>query len=316
MEGIVIRSTGSWYRVRRDDSSIWECRIVGKYRLNDMILTNPVAVGDRVRFFAEEEAARKGLIREIRDRRNYVARQSPRQKHQLHLLASNVDQAMVIATIREPQLKPGFIDRFILMTEPQDIPLLIVFNKADLLNGDDLELYEQMHTVYTGLGYRVHLVSAKDGRGIAACHAALSGKTTLIAGQSGVGKSTLINALQPGLALRTGDLSDFSGKGKHTTTFAEMLPFDEGGFLIDTPGIKTLSFNNLEPMQVAHNFKEMFEWSQQCRFGSACTHRSEPQCAVISAVESGDISPWRYANYLYILDEIEVQNYWERHTNM
>ena len=312
-KGTVIKSTGSWYSVRLDGEKdeVWKCRIVGKFRLGKMKLTNPIAVGDEVK--VAPEGAGKGLIKEILPRRNYVVRQSPRRRQYLHLLASNIDQAVVIVTIKAPNLKPGFIDRFLLMTEPYNIPTIIVFNKSDLYTEEDLEIFGGLEYIYEQTGYPVLLVSAKEGHGISALKEALSGKTTLISGQSGVGKSSLINAIEPGLQLRTSQLSEHTGKGQHTTTYAEMFPLNTGGYIIDTPGIKTLSFSNLEPIDVAHNFREFFALSSQCKFGGQCLHRNEPQCAVKSAVEKGDISQLRYMNYLAILDEIEEQNYWERH---
>lgn len=286
-------------------------RIVGKFRLDGMRITNPVAVGDEVEVEIDEKEE-TGTIRNILPRRNYVVRQSPRRKHDLHLLASNVDQAMVIVTIIEPNLKQGFIDRFLLMTEPYEIPTVIVFNKADLYGAEELSVFEYLEAIYQNIGYTVLLVSATQGRGLAELQELLRDKATLIAGQSGVGKSTLVNAIQPQLELRTAELSDYSGKGQHTTTFAEMHPLDFGGAIIDTPGIKTLSFNHLEPMDVAHNFREFFERSEGCRFGGKCLHRNEPGCAVKKAIEAGEVSELRYMNYLALLEEIEDQNYWER----
>lgn len=294
----------------------WQCRIVGKLRLDDIKLTNPVGVGDEVQIVPENETENTALIKGVQPRRNYVVRQSPRRKHDLHLLAANVDQAVVIVTIIEPHLKQGFIDRFLLMTEPQDIPTIIVFNKADLYDKDDLTLFEYLKNIYGAIGYNAMLTSAVDGTGIDAFRELLRDKVTLVGGQSGVGKSSLVNAIQPKLDLRTGDLSDYSGKGMHTTTFAEMHPLDFGGQLIDTPGIKTLAFNNLEPLDVAHNFREFFQMSDQCKFGGSCLHRTEPGCAVREAIEKGELSELRYANYLALLDEVEDQNYWERHKDM
>lgn len=312
MTGKVIKSTGSWYEVKTDTGHVYSCRVVGKMRLEGLKLTNPIGVGDIVHFEVSDEEADEGLIKSVKPRKNYVLRQSPRKKHHLHLIASNIDQAMLVVTIVEPMLKQGFIDRFLVMTEPYDIPVIIVFNKGDLLGEKGMLVFEDMKDLYLGLGYEVMLISAEKGGGLEDVKEKLKGKTTLISGQSGVGKSTLINAVHPTLELKTTELSDYSGKGQHTTTFAEMFELEFGGELIDTPGIKTLSFNHLEAMDVAHNFREIFKFSEDCRFGN-CTHINEPGCAVKAAVEEGEIHPWRYANYLQIVEEIEDQNYWERH---
>lgn len=310
-EGIVIKSTGSWYLVQLDPDTILECRIVGKFRLDGLKLTNPVAVGDRVLVEPDAEPG-SGMIRQIQPRQNYVVRQSPRRKHDLHLLASNIDQAVVVVTIVHPNLKQGFIDRFLLMTEPYDIPVAVVFNKCDLYEDNDMEVFEYIKSIYESIGYQVLLVSATQSDGLEDLRMLLKDKTTLVSGQSGVGKSTLINAIQPHLDLRTAEISDYSGKGQHTTTFAQMYNLDFGGTIIDTPGIKTLAFNHLEPMDVAHNFREFFALSDDCRFGGKCLHRNEPGCAVKEAIAEGQISELRYANYLTIIEEIEDINYWER----
>jgi ribosome biogenesis GTPase / thiamine phosphate phosphatase len=315
MQGIVIKSTGSWYNVRMEDGQVLECRAVGKMRLNDLPLTNPIAVGDVVLFEMENETG-NGLIKSVMPRRNYVVRQSPRRKHDLHLLASNIDQALLVTTITQPKLKQGFIDRFLLMVEPYEIPTIIVFNKADVYSDEDLEVYAYLEDLYQGLGYTVILASAMSGDGVAELKAHLKDKVTMLSGQSGVGKSSLLNQIQSNLELRVGEISDWSGKGQHTTTFAEMHPLDMGGQIIDTPGIKTLSFIHLEPNQIAHNFREIFALSPQCRFGGACLHRNEPKCAVKAAVERDEISSLRYENYLYILQEIEDLNHWERKKGM
>ncbi len=315
MQGTVIKSTGSWYNVRMEDGQVLECRTVGKMRLSDLPLTNPIAVGDVVLVEMENESG-NGLIKGVMPRRNYVVRQSPRRKHDLHLLASNIDQALLVTTITHPKLKQGFIDRFLLMVEPYEIPTIIVFNKADLYGDEDLEVYAYLEDLYQGLGYTVILASAMTGDGVAELKAQLKDKVTMLSGQSGVGKSSLLNQIQSNLELRVGEISDWSGKGQHTTTFAEMHPLDMGGQIIDTPGIKTLSFIHLEPNQVAHNFREIFALSPQCRFGGACLHRNEPKCAVKAAVEKDEISSLRYENYLYILQEIEDLNHWERKKQM
>ena len=313
MEGIVIKSTGSWYLVRDDHNQIFRCRIVGKLRLDDLKSTNPIAVGDRVVVHLENEE--EGQIGEILPRTNYVVRQSPRKKHQVHLIAANVDQAVLVTTITQPDVKPGFIDRFLMMTEPYDIPVIIVFNKWDIYDDKHQQYFELLHDIYSDIGYTVEKVSAHTGYRMQHLSQLLKDKVSLVSGQSGVGKTSLLNHLQPDLELRTDEISDYSGKGQHTTTFAEMLPLDIGGYIIDTPGIKTLGFNNLDETDVVHNFKEIFIVSENCKFNN-CTHRNEPKCAVKDAVESGFISSLRYNSYLNILDEIEDQNYWERNMDV
>jgi ribosome biogenesis GTPase / thiamine phosphate phosphatase len=315
MKGIVSRVTGSWHDIRLEDGTILPCRIVGKLRMDDIKTTNPVGVGDEVEVQYETGDEIKGVITEVLPRRNYIVRQSPRRKHDLHLLASNVDQAVLVTTIVSPMLKMGFIDRFLLMTEPHNIPVIIVINKNDLFGEEEKEIYGGLKIMYEDIGYKVISCSAQTGEGVEELKGLLKDKISLVAGQSGVGKSTLVNAIQPGLGLKTEEISDYSGKGQHTTTFAEMFSLDLGGYIIDTPGIKMLSFNNLEPMDVAHNFREFFVVSSGCRFPN-CLHLNEPGCAVKAAVEEGSISTLRYEHYLQIMAEIADLNYWERHKNL
>lgn len=313
--GVVTKSTGSWYRVATDQGD-YQCRATGKFRLDGFKLTNPVAVGDRVDILLDDkEDPPVGVIKKIHPRDNYVVRQSPRRKHYVHLLASNVDQAVVVVTIIEPKLKVGFIDRFLLMTEPYDIPVTIIFNKCDLYGEEEMNVYQYMRDIYEQIGYRVLLSSAHDGTGIHTLGELLQDKVTLISGQSGVGKSTLVNALDDDKEIITQQLSEYSGKGQHTTTFAEMHNLPRGGQIIDTPGIKTLGFNHLEVMDIAHNFREFFERSVDCKYND-CTHQQEPKCAVKQALEVGELSELRYANYLQLIAEVEDQNYWELHTDI
>ena len=309
---LVVKSTGSWYDLILENGERVKARMTGKFRLGAYKLTNPVAVGDKVDVLINGEEV---SIKKVHSRKNYIVRQSPRKKHYLHLLASNIDQAVLITTIVNPKLKQGFIDRFLLMTEPHNIPVIIIFNKSDLYSEEDLSIYEYLHDIYTDIGYKVRLCSAENGTGIDQIAKDFKGKISLIAGQSGVGKSTIVNAVEPGLDIKTDELSDYSGKGQHTTTFAEMLTLSNGGRIIDTPGLKTLSFNNLQVQDVAHNFREFFKESDQCKFYD-CLHMNEPGCAVLKAIEEGKISELRHMNYMQIISEIEDQNRWELHKDM
>jgi len=308
-KGIIIKSTGSWYDVQLEDKRHIKCRLIGKFRLLEAKVTNPLAVGDFVQIVLENEDT--GVIKKIEDRKNYVIRQSPRKKHYLHILASNIDQAILLVTIRQPKLKQGFIDRFLLMTEPFDIPVHIFFNKGDIYTDDDLITYQYLKEIYEQVGYTCRIISAKENKGFEALNETIKGKTTLFSGQSGVGKSSVINRLDQSLKLKTGEISEYMGKGQHTTTFAEMFMLENNTRIIDSPGIKTLSYNYLEVQDVAHNFREFFQYSEHCKFQN-CSHRNEPKCAIKESIKAGDISVLRYNNYLQIIDEIESQNYWER----
>lgn len=311
-EGTIIKSTGSWYNVRNNDGSITPCRIKGKFRLDIQRITNPIAVGDRVMYELGNDNT--GVINEVLPRRNYVVRQSPHKRHYLHLIAANLDQVFLIVTLRFPNLKPGFIDRFILTTEAHDIPSYIIVNKADLYDKDDEEIFGGLKIIYEKAGYKTLLVSAVDGTGLEELKAILKDKTTLVSGHSGVGKSSLVNAIEPQLDLRTGEISGYTEKGQHTTTFAEMFDLSFGGALIDTPGIKEFGYINMTPDDVAHNFREIFDAAQNCKF-SNCKHINEPQCAVKKALETGAISPLRYQSYCSIMDEVSQQKHWERKTD-
>lgn len=309
-KGVITKSTGKFYTIRElETDQRFQSTIRGKFKLKGFKLTNPVGVGDIVSFSVGKDGL--GTIEKIHDRRNYVVRQSPRKKHSLHLLASNIDQAVLIVTIKEPSLKQGFIDRFLLMTEPYNIPVHIIFNKSDIHEEGDNRVYEYLKEIYEKIDYKVIKTSVVTGEGMDLLIKILEDKTSLIAGQSGVGKSSIVNVLLPKMDLRTQEISDYSGKGQHTTTFAEMFGLPKSGYIIDTPGIKNLSFNHLEVMDIAHNFREIFDTSKECKFGD-CTHRNEPQCAVKKAIEEDNISELRYYNYIQLLDEVENQNYWER----
>jgi ribosome biogenesis GTPase len=315
LKGTIIKSTGSWYWLKDENGKVIQARIKGKFRINGKKLTNPVAVGDLVEFEVEKTEAAHGMIKKILPRQNYIARQSSHKRLHLHLLSANIDQAILFTTIKSPKLKQGFIDRFLLMTAPFDIPTYIIINKADIYDEKDLKIFRNLKVIYEKIGYHVVLISALNGTNIKELEIILKDKISLVSGHSGVGKSTLINTLQPQLDLRTQDISDHSGKGQHTTTFAEMHDLTFGGSIIDTPGIKSLAFNHLTEVDIAHNFLEFFRASKDCRFND-CLHMNEPNCAVKERIENGEISSLRYNNYLQIISEIREQNYWELNTSL
>jgi ribosome biogenesis GTPase len=310
LEGVVEKSTGSWYAVRMADGSLSSCRLAGKVRLAGSTLTNPIAVGDRV--LVENSDGDHAIIQEVLPRTNYIARQSPHSRRQMHALAANIDRMVLFTTIVQPSLKPGFVDRFLLGAEAHGVPAVLVLNKIDLYDEAALDMLNVYQSDYERIGYQVFAVSAQNNTGIEPLRGLLCHGLSLLAGQSGVGKTSILNRLEPTLNLRTGQISDYSGKGQHTTTFAEMHHMSCGGRIIDTPGIKALTFNHLAPIEIAHNFKEFFALSENCRFGSTCMHRNEPDCAVKAALENEEVSPMRYYNYLQLLEESEQQNYWER----
>lgn len=308
MKGLVIKNTGSWYSVKTDDGQLVESKIKGNFRLKGIRSTNPVAVGDRVTIVTNQEGT--AFISDIEDRRNYIIRKSQNLSKQSHIIAANVDQAMLIVTTAHPQTSTTFIDRFLASAEAYSVPSVLIFNKTDLLDSDGLRYQQMMADLYTTIGYQCLQVSAHTGMGMDAIMPLLKGKTTLLSGNSGVGKSTIINAIIPGAAQRTAEISNAHDTGMHTTTFSEMLELPEGGYMIDTPGIKGFGTFNMEPEEITSYFKEIFHFSQHCRFNN-CTHTHEPGCAVLKAVEDHYISASRYQSYLSMLDDKEDGKYRE-----
>ena len=306
MNGRVLRSTGSWYLVRLNDGRRADCRVKGKFRLDEEKITNPVAVGDNVSLELEETDG-TAVIAEILPRINYISRQSPRQKQARHIIAANVDQAFLIATIANPRTSTGFIDRFLLTAEAYGIPAHIIFNKQDVLKGKDLKKQGEVVRIYQQIGYPVHLVSALSEGDVGKIKLLMKNKTTLLSGHSGVGKSTLINAIHPQANLKTGEISEFSQKGKHVTTFAEMLELPFGGYVVDTPGIKEFGLLDIEPNEVSHYFREMRDLLNDCKFNN-CLHINEPKCAIKHALEQGKIPEERYKNYLRMLEDCEERS--------
>jgi len=306
MKGIVIKSTGSWYSVLVEGGNVLECRIKGLFRIKGIKTTNPIAVGDVVNFEMEEDG--RGVIHEIEERKNYIIRKSINLSKQSHILAANVDQALLIVTLALPRTSFGFMDRFLLTAEAYHIPTIIVFNKLDLFE-DDKEMMVELDNaiaLYEKIGYSCLKVSGKNKIGIDVLKTSTKSKTTLIAGHSGVGKSTLINSLDSKLNLKTGELSDAHFKGKHTTTFAEMHALSYGGFIVDTPGIKELGLVDMEKEEIGNYFPEMFALKNQCKFNN-CVHVNEPNCAVLKAVDNGEIAISRYNSYLGIINGEELE---------
>ena len=298
--GLVIKNTGSWYQVRTDDGALVECKIKGNFRLKGIRSTNPVAGGDRVNI--EENREGTAFIVSIDDRDNYIIRRASNLSKESHILAANVDQALLIVTVNHPQTNLIFIDRFLATAEAYRVLVKLVLNKIDLYDENDKELLQGLVDLYTYIGYDCLSVSAVTGEGIDRLRTLLHEKVSLFAGNSGVGKSSLINCILPGLNLKTGAISLSHHKGMHTTTFSEMFPLPQGGYIIDTPGVKGFGTIDFAPEEVAHFFPEIFRFSHDCRFGN-CTHRHEPGCAVLKALEEHRISESRYASYLSIIDD-------------
>lgn len=304
MKALVYKSTGSWYILKDGSGNTWNGRTKGVMKLDDITSTNPLAVGDRVEAEIENENDRTAVITEILERNNYINRQSPRHKHQHHIVAANLDQAMLIATLKEPRTSQGFIDRFLVASEMYHVPAVIVFNKSDLYRGKELEKYEQLKQMYEAVGYKVLLVSAEKREGIGLLQELLKDRTTLLSGHSGVGKSSLLNVIFPDMNLKTSDISGWSGKGQHTTTFAEMYDLPFGGRIIDTPGMREFGLVDIEKQELSHYFPEMRERLNGCQFNN-CLHYNEPGCAIKEAVNNGEIHEDRYVSYLGILESLE-----------
>ena len=309
MKGLVIKNTGSWYTVLTDDGQLLQCKVKGNFRIKGIRSTNPVAVGDRVTVNGE------GWITDIEERRNYIIRKSINLSKQSHILAANVDQAMLVVTVSKPETSTTFIDRFLASAEAYRVPVYLIFNKTDLLSDDERHLQQMMIDLYTTIGYQCRAISAEQGDGVDELRPLLEGKITLLSGNSGVGKSTLINRLVPGANLRTAVISDAHQTGTHTTTFSEMIaisgsPADTKSWLIDTPGIKGFGTFDMEREELTSYFREIFEYSKQCRF-SDCTHTHEPGCAVRKALDEHYIAESRYQSYLSMLNDKDENKYRE-----
>lgn len=308
MKATVYKSTGSWYVVKDEAGKQYNARILGKFKIDGLTSTNPIAVGDKVTIETENELEDSVTITEIADRRNYINRTSPANKHQHHIIASNLDQSLLFATLKDPKTSQGFIDRFLIASEAYHIPAIIVFNKADLYKKKELEKFAEMRYTYETIGYKVLLTSIETGEGLEAVKSVLQGKVTLLSGHSGVGKSSFINKVFPELNLKTQDVSGWSGKGLHTTTFAEMFDLSGGGKIIDTPGIRELGLVDISKQELSHYFPEMRALINNCQFNN-CMHLNEPGCAVKTAVEEGVITIDRYISYCNILESINEKNY-------
>lgn len=295
MKGRVIRSTGSWYDVVTEDHQKYPCRVRGKFRLDDIKESNPVAVGDYVTIELEKGV---GVITEILPRENHILRQSVKRTGHASVLAANIDQVMVIATLKQPRTSLGFIDRFLVSAESFRIPQIVVFNKKDLLDEEELNEVKEVLSMYSSIGVTTLLISAQSDEDLTAFENLLVGKTTLVAGHSGVGKSTLLNRLSPEISQTTGSISDFSEKGTHTTTFAEMFEIKENTYIIDTPGIKEWGLVDMDPQEISDYFPEMRELRLNCKFGARCLHLHEPKCAILEAVEKNEIAASRYQSYV------------------
>lgn len=303
METLVYKSTGSWYLVKNEDGEQFKARVKGKFKIDDITSTNPIAVGDVVDI-DKEEGEESIVITKIHDRKNYITRQSPHNKHLHHIVAANLDQSILLATLKEPKTSTGFIDRFLVASEAYHVPAIIVFNKSDLYKSKEEEKFQNIKSVYEKIGYPVYSMSIENDEGINEVKDLLKNKTTLLSGHSGVGKSSFINTIFPQNNLKTQEVSGWSGKGLHTTTFAEMFDLPFKGRIIDTPGMREFAMMDIEPHELSHYFREMKELLNNCRFNN-CMHIEEPGCAIKAAVEENKISAERYISYLNILGTID-----------
>ncbi len=306
MNGLVIKNTGSWYLVRTDDGSDVECKVKGNFRLKDIRSTNPIAVGDRVTIVPNSEGT--ALITEIEDRKNYIIRRSSNLSKQSHILAANIDLCFLIVTVNHPVTSTVFIDRFLAAAEAYRVPVNLIFNKTDLYAEEEIEYMDALISLYDYIGYPSIKISALHNTGLEILQERIKDKTTLFSGHSGVGKSTLINALVPDVHLKTGAISGYHGKGMHTTTFSEMIELPQGGFIIDTPGIKGFGTVDMEKNEIFHFFPEIFKASKDCRYNN-CIHINEPGCAVRDAVENHYISESRYKSYMSMMQEDIEEKY-------
>jgi ribosome biogenesis GTPase len=298
-KGLVVKSTGSWYNVKREDGSVVKCAARGKFRMKGIRSTNPIAVGDIVEY-TYDSVAESGVIKTILDRRNYIIRRSTNLSKESHIIASNIDQALLFVTLTNPVTNIEFVDRFLVAAEAYGIPVVIVFNKCDLYNEELREDYEYYRLSYKHVGYTCIETSTVTGHNLDKLKDIMQGKVNLLSGNSGVGKSTLINSIEPDLDLKTSAISDAHLKGKHTTTFAEMFPLTGGGYIIDTPGIRGFGIVHIEREEVSHFFPEIFKLSEGCQYNN-CLHLNEPKCAVKDAYENGLMPPFRYESYVSIL---------------
>ena len=304
MKALVYKSTGSWYQVKNEAGEVYKARIKGKFKIDNITSTNPIAVGDFVDVDKEDIAEESVVVNNIYPRKNYITRQSPHNKHQHHIIASNLDQSLLFATLKEQKTSSGFLDRFLVASEAYHVPAIIVFNKSDLYKTKEQEKYEELKEIYENIGYRILSMSVSKNIGVEEVKDLLKDKTTLISGHSGVGKSSFINTIFPELLLKTQDVSGWSGKGLHTTTFAEMFDLPFGGKIIDTPGMREFALMDIEKQELSHYFPEMRSLLNECRFNN-CIYIDEPGCAVTKSVEEGKISSLRYISYLNILSSME-----------